>query len=72
MVARLLGFLVVTGVSAIYVAASLQGAASLDCALNGIKLNDGSCKCDPAWEGSQCERLAFVPGTRPSFIHFDF
>ena len=30
-------------------------AASLDCALNGIKAADGRCACDPAWEGAQCE-----------------
>ena len=41
--------------------ASQHGApASLDCALNGVKAADGSCTCDPAWEGAQCERFAFV------------
>lgn len=40
---------------------SQHGApASLDCALNGVKAADGSCTCDPAWEGAQCERFAFV------------
>ena len=39
------------------------GAASLDCALNGVLEADGTCTCDPAWEGGQCERLAFVPTT---------
>lgn len=66
---RFLGFLVVIGCSDFNAAASLQGAASLDCALNGVKLTDGSCKCDPAWEGSQCERFAFVPGTDETDIN---
>lgn len=48
------GLLVVNSVSS-------SPAASLDCALNGIKAADGRCACDPAWEGAQCERFSFVP-----------
>lgn len=32
----------------------------LDCSLTG-QCNSGACHCDAAWEGEQCERLAFVP-----------
>jgi len=40
---------------------SASTEASLGCALNGVKAADGSCTCDAAWEGAQCERFAFVP-----------
>jgi hypothetical protein len=34
--------------------------SDLDCALNGVCLAS-RCRCDPQWEGEQCERFAFVP-----------
>ena len=46
-----------------------QATYSLDCSLNGVKAADGSCRCDPQWEGGQCERLAFVPGTHEADVN---
>ena len=30
------------------------------CRLNGVCIA-GACECEPAWEGKQCERFAFLP-----------
>jgi hypothetical protein len=35
--------------------------SDLDCSLNGDCLPSGECDCDPAWEGTQCERFAQLP-----------
>ena len=34
----------------------------LDCSLNGVCVA-GTCQCDAAWEGEQCERFATLPAS---------
>ena len=41
---------------------------SLSCSLNGVSTSTG-CKCDPQWEGLQCQRLAFAPGSHEADIN---
>ena len=47
--------------AAVFLVRAAAGCQSeLDCSLNGDCV-DALCRCDPAWEGDQCERFATLP-----------
>jgi hypothetical protein len=45
------------------VATTASCTNDMDCSLNGV-CTSGSCHCDPAWNGSACDRLATLPTDR--------
>ncbi|KUL90946.1 hypothetical protein ZTR_00828 [Talaromyces verruculosus] len=56
------GFIALTA-TALTISRALACSTDEDCSLNGV-CQQGICRCDPGWTGSDCGQLDFQPATR--------